>query len=57
MDLGIASMNVHIPRNNNEEFWIFGVVVVIILCTQAFVLGLVRYWWVTARRGHRAVLE
>jgi hypothetical protein len=50
-------MNVHLPRNNNGEFWIFGVVLVIILGTQALVLGLVRYWWANARRGHRAMLE
>lgn len=57
MNIGIASMNVHLPRNNNGEFWIFGVVLVIILGTQALVLGLVRYWWANARRGHRAMLE
>ena len=44
-------MNVTVPRNNNGEFWIFAVVIVIILCIQVSVLGLVRYWWVTARPG------
>ena len=44
-------MNVKLPRNNNDEFWIFGVVIVIALCLQASFLGLVRYWWVRATRG------
>jgi hypothetical protein len=45
-------MNVHLPRNNNGEHWIFGVCVAVILCILAFMLGLVRYyWWVNAKRG------
>jgi hypothetical protein len=53
MTIGIASMNVHIPHNNlnNGELWIFGVVIAIILCIQVSFLGLVRYWWVHAKRG------
>ena len=51
MTLGIASMNVKIPRNTNGELWIFGIVLSIVLCIQIFFLGLVRYWWVNARRG------
>jgi len=47
--IGIASMNVTLPRNNNGELWIFGVVLAMMLCIQAFFLGLVRYWWVNAR--------
>jgi hypothetical protein len=57
MTLGIASMNVTVPRNTNEDLWIFGVTLVIILCTQAFVLSLVRYWWVKAGRSPRVMLE
>ena len=49
--IGAVSMNVTLPRNNNGEFWIFGVVIALVLCTQAVVLGLVRYWWVHAKRG------
>jgi hypothetical protein len=44
-------MNVQLPRNNNGELWIFGVVIAMVLCTQASVLSLVRYWWVHAKRG------
>lgn len=44
-------MNVQLPRNNNGEFWIFGVVIALILSTQLFFLGLVKYWWVHAKRG------
>ncbi len=44
-------MNVQVPRNNNGEFWIFGVVIAINLCVQAFFLCLIRYWWVNAKRG------
>ena len=50
MIVGIASMNVTVPRNNDGELWIFAVVLVIILCIQVFFLGLVRYWWVTAKQ-------
>lgn len=51
LTIGAVSMNVHLPRNNNGEFWIFGVVIAIILCIQVSFLGLVRYWWVHAKRG------
>jgi hypothetical protein len=44
-------MNVKLPRNNNGEFWIFGVVIAMVLGTQASFLGLVRYWWVHAKQG------
>ncbi|KAI0257100.1 hypothetical protein BJV78DRAFT_1116661 [Lactifluus subvellereus] len=53
---GLVTLNVTIPRNNNGEYWIFAVVLVLILFIQFFCLGLVRYWWVNAKRRHRAML-
>lgn len=50
-NIGVASLNVTVPRNNDGGFWIFGVTITIILCIQASVLALVRYWWVNAKRG------
>jgi len=44
-------MNVQLPRNNDGEYWIFGVVIATVLCIQASLLCLVRYWWVNAKRG------
>jgi hypothetical protein len=45
-------MNVQLPSNiDSGEFRVFAVVITLILCTQAFFLGLVRYWWVHAKRG------
>jgi hypothetical protein len=44
-------MNVKLPSNIDDgKFWIFGVVIVLVLIIQASVLGLVRYWWVHAKR-------
>jgi magnesium transporter len=48
--VGVFSMNVTTPRNYNGEFWWYALVVVATLCFQASFLGLVRYWWVTAKR-------
>jgi Mg2+ and Co2+ transporter CorA len=42
-------MNVTVPRNDNSELWIFGVVLAIILCAQVAVLALIRYWYVNAK--------
>jgi len=52
--IGIFSMNVTVPRNNDAKLWWFAVMAVIILSVQASTIGLIRYWWVTAkrRRGH-----
>jgi len=50
--IGVFSMNVMIPRNNDGKLWWFAVIVVTTLCIQSAFLGLVRYWWVTAKRKH-----
>lgn len=49
MIIGIFSMNVTAPRNVHGELWMFGVVLVINLCIQTAIIGLIRYWWVKAR--------
>jgi len=50
--VGVFSTNVTVPRNNDGKLWWFAVIVVATLCIQASYLGLVRYWWVTAKRRH-----
>ncbi|KAH8997262.1 hypothetical protein EDB92DRAFT_1402578 [Lactarius akahatsu] len=54
--IGALSMNVKLPRNNDEQYWLFGIVVVVTLCIQASFVGLFRYWWVTAKRRHGRAL-
>ncbi|KAH9046262.1 hypothetical protein EDB84DRAFT_1466942 [Lactarius hengduanensis] len=54
--IGALSLNVTLPRNNDEQYWLFGIVVVLTLCIQASFVGLFRYWWVTAKRRHGRAL-
>ncbi|KAF8506659.1 hypothetical protein F5888DRAFT_1644306 [Russula emetica] len=50
--VGAFSMNVQLPSNINDgELWLFGMVIAIILCIKVSFLGLVKYWWIHARRG------
>ncbi|KAF8263717.1 hypothetical protein EI94DRAFT_1595934 [Lactarius quietus] len=52
--IGVFSMNVTIPRNSGRALWWFAVVLVATLFLHASFLGLVRYWWVTAKRRRHA---
>ncbi|KAI9444768.1 hypothetical protein H4582DRAFT_1911167 [Lactarius indigo] len=45
--IGALSMNVKLPRNNKEQYWL--------IWDTSFV-GLFRYWWVSAKRRHGRAL-
>ncbi|KAI9509070.1 hypothetical protein F5148DRAFT_978857 [Russula earlei] len=57
MVTGAFTLNVKMPRNNNGEYWLFGVVILGLLCIQGLSLVLTRYWWVKAMRRYGAPLD